>query len=93
MNASSGREQERLKALHDLGIMHSGEMPEFDAVVDAIASIFDCPIALISLVDENEQWFKARCGLDTKGTPRDVSFCQHALESFDLLIVNDSKKR
>ncbi|MEP2705606.1 MAG: PAS-domain containing protein [Roseibium sp.] len=83
-------ENERLKALHSLGIMHSERVPEFDAVVETIASIFECPIALISFVDKDEQWFKARCGLDADGTSRDVSFCQYALSSDNLLVVNDA---
>ncbi|MEP5625695.1 MAG: PAS domain S-box protein, partial [Hyphomicrobiales bacterium] len=91
MNAVQNKnENERLDALRSLDIMHSERMPEFDAVVETIASIFECPIALISLVDKEEQWFKARCGLDVDGTSRDVSFCQHALTSDELFVVNDA---
>ena len=83
-------EQERLDALEALKIMHSGQLPEYDAVVEAVAAVFDCPIALISLVGEDSQWFKAKCGLDVEGTPRSVSFCQHAILSDDLLVVPDA---
>ncbi|GAA0780813.1 diguanylate cyclase [Roseibium denhamense] len=84
-------ELERLEALRELALLGSDRLPEYDAVVDAIAAIFDCPIALISLVDAEEQWFKARVGLDIDCTPRSVSFCQHALESDDILIVQDAR--
>ena len=83
-------EQERLDALHALQIVGSARLPEYDAVVEAVAAIFDCPIALISLVDEREQWFKAVCGIDVDGTPREVSICQHALAADDLFIVPDT---
>lgn len=83
-------EAERLKALDELQIVGSERLPEFDAVVDAIAAIFGCPIALVSLVGEDDQWFKARCGLDVDGTARDVSFCQHAILSDELFVVPDA---
>ncbi|WP_299809268.1 PAS-domain containing protein [uncultured Roseibium sp.] len=83
-------EEERLNALHSLQILHSEHLREYDAVVETVAEIFDCPIALISLVAEEDQWFKARCGLDAEGTKRDVSFCQHTILSDDLLIVSNA---
>lgn len=83
-------EGERIEALHALQILGSERLPEFDSVVEALAAIFDCPIALVSLVAEEEQWFKAKCGLDVDGTPRDVSFCQHAILSDDLFVVPDA---
>ncbi|MET1413229.1 PAS-domain containing protein [Roseibium sp. HPY-6] len=83
-------EEERLKALHGLQIIGSESLPEFDAVVETLAAIFDCPIALVSLVSEDEQWFKAKCGLTVDGTARDVSFCQHAILSGNLFVVPDT---
>ncbi|MTI43764.1 PAS domain S-box-containing protein/diguanylate cyclase (GGDEF)-like protein [Roseibium hamelinense] len=85
-------EQTRLEALHDLKIIGSERLPEFDAVVQLASEIFSCPIALVSLVDENEQWFKARCGLEADGTPRDVSFCQYAIQEKDIFIIEDAAK-
>ncbi|WP_298962336.1 PAS-domain containing protein [uncultured Roseibium sp.] len=85
-------ESDRLKALHALQILHSERLPEFDAVVEAIATVFDCPISLISIVGEDEQWFKAKCGLDADSTSRDVSFCQHAIHSNDLFVIPDARK-
>ncbi|CTQ54551.1 putative diguanylate cyclase AdrA [Roseibium album] len=84
-------ETERLNALSALQIMRSERLPEYDAVVETLASIFDCPISLVSLVGEDEQWFKAKCGLEVDGTPRDISFCQHAILSDDLFVISDAK--
>ncbi|POF34092.1 sensor domain-containing diguanylate cyclase [Roseibium marinum] len=89
-NARGYNEEERLDALHSLEILHSARLQEYDAVVETVAEIFDCPIALISLVAKEDQWFKARCGLDADGTSRDVSFCQHTILFDDLLIVPDA---
>ena len=88
----SANEEERLQALDALQIIGSERLPEFDAVVEAVAAIFDCPIALVSLVGEEEQWFKAKCGLEADGTPREISFCQHSILSDDLFIVPDAQE-
>ncbi|TYC49449.1 diguanylate cyclase [Rhodobacterales bacterium] len=85
-------EAKRLEALHALQIFHSERLPEYDAVVEALAVVFDCPISLITIVAEEEQWFKARYGLDVVATPRESSFCQHTIQSDDLLIVPDAHK-
>lgn len=85
-------EQKRLIALRDLDLVGSERQPEFDALVEAAAAIFECPIALVSLVEEHDQWFKACCGLDATGTPRGISFCQHAILGDDLLVVPDALK-
>ncbi|WP_417766589.1 PAS-domain containing protein [Stappia sp.] len=83
-------EKSRLQALHRLGIMHSVRSPEFDAIVEVAATLFDCPVALVTLVDEDEQWFKARCGLDIDGTSRDVAFCRYTILESEPLIVPDA---
>ncbi|NDL69041.1 sensor domain-containing phosphodiesterase [Vreelandella alkaliphila] len=65
-----------------------------DAVLDAItrsaAKFFDVPIVLVSLVEENSQWFKSQVGLDISSTPRDVSFCAYAILENELLEVADA---
>lgn len=83
-------EVSRLQALHRLEIMHSGKSPEFDAIVEVAATLFDCPVALVTLVDEREQWFKARCGLDIDGTSRDEAFCRYTILGSEPLIVPDA---
>jgi len=83
-------DQQRLQALRDLLILDTPAEERFDKIVAFAAGEFDMPIALISLVDENRQWFKAKVGLAACETSRDISFCGHALESSDVLIVPDT---
>lgn len=63
-------EAERLKALRNLDIVGSSPEPHFDAICRTATRLFGLPIALVSLVEENRQWFKAKCGLDAEGTSR-----------------------
>ncbi len=85
-------ETSRLAALRDLELVHTPATPGFDAIVEAAAEIFECPISLVSLVEEDIQWFKAKCGLDAEETSRDVAFCAHAILTDDLMIVPDATK-
>ncbi len=85
-------EEGRLQALHRLGILHSGRSAEFDALVETAAAVFGCPIALVTFVDEHQQWFKARCGLEMDGTARSAAICRHTILQPDLLVVPDLSK-
>jgi len=85
-------ETERLHALRALELVRTPPQPEFDAIVRLAATLFDCPTALVSLVDEHEQWFKARCGMEAEGTPRHISFCAHAILSDDIMVISDATK-
>lgn len=80
---------QRLQALRELLILDTPAEERFDKIVAFAASEFDVPIALISLVDENRQWFKSKVGLQTCETSRDISFCGHALASKDFLVIED----
>jgi len=80
-------EKERLAALRALLILDTPPEQRFDRITQFAASEFDVPIVLISLVDENRQWFKSRVGLDICETSRDLAFCAHALHSTEPLIV------
>jgi diguanylate cyclase (GGDEF)-like protein/PAS domain S-box-containing protein len=72
-------EPARLTALRRLGILDTAPEPEFDDLVRLAARLCDVPIALVSLVDADRQWFKARVGVDASETPRDIGFCSHAI--------------
>jgi diguanylate cyclase (GGDEF)-like protein/PAS domain S-box-containing protein len=84
-------EQERLAALHALGVLDTPPEAEFDALVFAAARVCDAPIALITLIDADRQWFKASVGLPgIAETPRIVSFCGYAILTADVFVVPDA---
>ena len=85
-------EPQRLAALRRYHVLDTPPEPRFDAITKLAAHILGVPIALISLIDTDRQWFKSRYGLDAPETPRDVSFCGHTLFADSPLIVNDSFK-
>ncbi|MCE3297134.1 MAG: hypothetical protein K0R65_2848 [Crocinitomicaceae bacterium] len=83
-------EQERLKVLQDYRILDSQREEEFDRLVRLALTICDVPIALISLIDKDRQWFKAVIGLEDSETSRDDSFCQYTILQDEMLIVKDA---
>jgi GAF domain-containing protein len=83
-------EPERLSSLYSLNILDSDIEEEFDRFTRLAMNIFDVPIALISLVDEDRQWFKSCQGLSAQETDRDISFCGHAILQRDTFIVEDT---
>ncbi|MCJ2085345.1 EAL domain-containing protein [Methylobacterium sp. E-005] len=82
-------EADRLTALRHLAIMDTPNEAHFDAVCRLARDLFAVPIALISLVEEDRQWFKAKCGTDLDGTKRSIAFCNYTILSDDVLIVED----
>lgn len=86
-----GGEVSRLQLLDDIGLMHSGHSAEFDAITGLAAQILGCPIALISIVGEDEQWFKANVGLDATRTSREDAFCGHTIMGKEPMIVRDAR--
>jgi phosphoribosyl 1,2-cyclic phosphodiesterase/DNA-binding response OmpR family regulator len=83
-------EAERLVALHDLSILDTPPEERFDRLTRIAASAFDVPVALVSLIDENRQWFKSACGAEVAATPRDMSFCAHAILEKSVMIIPDA---
>jgi PAS domain S-box-containing protein len=84
-------EAERLAALERYAIVDTTPEDEFDELVKLASAFCRAPIALISLVDESRQWFKARVGLAAEEIPRAMSFCAHALAARDLFVVHDAR--
>lgn len=84
-------DKERLAALRALLILDTPPEERLDKVVQFAAQEFDVPVALISLIDENRQWFKARVGLDACETGRDISFCAHAILQPDIFVIPNSR--
>lgn len=83
-------EDDRLMALRQLLILDTPPEERFDRIAEFAASEFDVPIVLLSLIDENRQWFKARIGLETCETDRGISFCGHAILQEDIMVVPDA---
>ena len=84
-------EERRLAALRRFGLLDSPPEEVFDGITLALANICAVPIALISLIDEDRQWFKSAYGLKIKQTPREVSFCSKAILNPDrLTIIEDA---
>ncbi len=85
-------ENQRLMNLHELEILDTPPDPKFDAIVRMAQRMFDVPTAIVSLVDKDRQWFKAKVGTDLCETHRDVAFCAHAILSSEVMIIEDSFK-
>ncbi len=85
-------EARRLKVLWQYEVLDTVPEEVFDDLTELAARICEAPIALISLVDEDRQWFKSKVGISAKETSRDVSFCSRAIEQTDLFIVADALK-
>jgi len=80
----------RLTTLRSLGVLDTPEEDRFDRLTRMAKRMFRVPIALVSLVDENRQWFKSCDGLQVRETPRDISFCGHAILGEDIFVIPDS---
>ncbi|WP_332748429.1 PAS domain-containing protein [Hydrogenophaga sp.] len=86
-------EPDRLAALRRLQILDTLPQKAFDSITSLAAGICGTPIALISLVDSNRQWFKSRLGTELAETSRDEAFCAHAvMEPSEVLVVNDASR-
>ena len=90
-STSLERESARIHELRSFAVLDSPPEEAFDAIVRLAANVCETPVALISLVDEARQWFKARVGWDVEEIPREIAFCAHAIEGSDLCLVPDAR--
>ena len=85
-------EEKRIASLRSLSILDTPPEERFDRITRVAAELFGVPIALISLVDSNRQWFKSCYGITMNETPRDISFCAHAILGTDIFYVPDTMR-
>jgi len=83
-------EQQRLKALESINIMDTPAEQRFDRITRLAKRMFDVPVALITFLDDERQWFKSKIGLDVSETPREYAFCNYTIEQENSFIVNDA---
>jgi GAF domain-containing protein len=83
-------EAARLETLRQYQVLDTDSEDAFDDLARLASYICDTPTALISLVDANRQWFKARVGVQARETPRNVSFCGHAILHRDCFVIEDA---
>ncbi|MAK62641.1 MAG: histidine kinase [Ponticaulis sp.] len=87
------KEADRLIALRQSDLLDTAPDPRFDNITALASDIFNVDVALISLVDENRQWFKSNCGLDdVTETSREEAFCAYAIQQTGILVVEDASQ-
>jgi GAF domain-containing protein len=85
-------EASRLEALRQFDVLDTPAERALDDLTSLAAQICHVPIAMISLMDENRQWFKAKVGIEVTETARDISFCTHAIQQGELFIIPDATR-
>jgi len=85
-------ERKRLDRLNRYNILDTPPEAAFDRITRIVAETIGVPIALVSLVDRDRQWFKSHHGLEASETPRDIAFCAHAILDDGVFIVEDASK-
>lgn len=83
-------EEQRLRVLQQLNILDTVEEQAYDDLTQLAAQICDTPMALITLIDKERQWFKSHYGIDVRETPREIAFCSHAILGDELFEVEDA---
>ena len=90
IDLNTPNESDRLVALQRYDVLDTPPEESFDRITRLAKSALQMPIVLVSLVDADRQWFKSRQGLEAAETPRDISFCTHAIEQDEPLIINNA---
>lgn len=85
-------ESTRIRLLHALNLLDTDPEPVFDRITRLLAQTLDVPIALVSLVDTERQWFKSAVGLSVRETPRELAFCDHAIRCSETMVVEDATR-
>lgn len=85
-------EQKRLAALEALDLLYTPAEERFDRITRIASQLLDAPIALVTLVARDRQWFKSAHGIDITETPREVAFCGHAILGEDAMVVEDATR-
>lgn len=89
--ALPANEADRIAALRALALLDTPREERFDRYTRMAARMFEVPVALISLIDTDRQWFKSCFGAEESETPREISFCAHAIHNRELLLVPDAR--
>ena len=83
-------EQERLAALYEHGLDDEGLIPSLDPIVQIAARMFDMPVAAVNMIGSDHVFFAASVGIGETDMRRDVSFCGHAINQLDIMVVPDA---
>jgi diguanylate cyclase (GGDEF)-like protein/PAS domain S-box-containing protein len=92
VKSSADAEAARLNTLRRYQVLDTEPEDRFDALTQLAADICDAPIALISLIDAERQWFKSKVGIEVPETPRNVSFCAHAIGQSEVFMIPDARR-
>ena len=90
--ATQDPEEQRLQALLDYHVLDTAAEQGIDDITQLAATFLRMPIAMVSLVDRDRQWFKSRVGLDVSETPRCISFCDHVIRGSGVMVVPDAQR-
>lgn len=83
-------EEERIRSLYELDVLNKTSHASLDELTELASSICEAPISLVTLIDKERQFFKSKVGIDLWETPRDISFCAHAILEDDVTIIEDA---
>jgi GAF domain-containing protein len=85
-------ESERMADLKALNILDTPREARFDNLTELVADVFEVPMVFLTMVDSDRQWYKSTCGIDVSSTPRNVSFCAHAIAESEAMVVPNASE-